>query len=194
MANYLGDYGRVIGFDLSRIALEYCSLRRLQSLACASVENLPFASESFDLVTSFDVLYEQGVLSDSLAITEFFRVLVRGGRLLIRLPAYDWLRGRHDRIVLTARRYVSLQVTRLLQDNGFFVEHVSYANMFLFPAALIKRLMERILPSKNGVSDLSFDVGRFNGLLKAVLSSEAPWVVRTGLPFGLSVFAVGRKM
>jgi len=194
MANYLGDYGKVTGFDLSRIALGYCSLRHLHALARASVEALPFASESFDLVTSFDVLYGQTVSNDSLVVTEFFRVLVHGGRLLIRLPAYDWLRGRHDRMVHTTRRYTSRQVTRLLQDNGFFVEHVSYANMFLFPPALIKRLTESILPSKNAVSDLSLNMGPFNGLLRAILSFEAPWVGGTGLPFGLSVFAVGWKI
>lgn len=194
LVNYLADYGRVTGFDLSRIALGYCSLRDIKSLACASVEAMPYASESFDLVTGFDVLYEQAVSNDSLAVAEFLRVLARGGRLLLRLPAYDWLRGRHDRVVHTARRYTSLQLARLLQKNGFFVERVSYANMFLFPAALIKRLLEKIRPSTNGISDLSLGTGRFNGLLKGILSLEAPWVARTGLPFGLSVFAVGRKI
>jgi SAM-dependent methyltransferase len=194
ITNFLGEYGRVTGFDLSMIALGYCSLRNIQSVTCASVEALPYAGESFDLVTSFDVLYEQGVSNDSLVISEFFRVLVRGGHLLIRLPAYDWLRGRHDRMVHTARRYTSRQVTRLLQDSGFIMEHVSYANMFLYPPALIKRLMEWILPSKNAVSDLSLNMGLLNGLLRAILSFEAPWVGRTGLPFGLSVFAVGRKI
>jgi len=194
LVNYLGDYGRVTGFDLSMIALGYCSLRHIHPLACASVEALPFAPESFDLVTSFDVLYEQAVSNDSLVVAEFFRVLVHEGHLLIRLPAYDWLRGRHDQIVHTARRYTARQVARLLQDNGFVVECVSYANTFLFPAALIKRLMERILPSKSSKSDLSLNMGRFNGLLRAILSFEAPWVVRTGLPFGLSVIAIARKI
>lgn len=194
IANYLRDYGRVTGVDLSRIALGYCLLRHIEPLACASIEALPFASDSFDLITSFDVLYEQGVLSDSCVIAEFHRVLAAGGRLLLRLPAYDWLRGRHDVNIHTARRYVSPQVVHLLKESGFFVERVSYANMILFPAALIKRLTEKILPSGDGASDLRIEMGRFNGLLKTVLSLEAPLVVGTGLPFGLSIFAVGRKM
>ncbi len=194
MSKYLGDYGKVSGIDISRIALEFCSLRQIQNLANASVEALPFASGSFDLVTSFDVLYEQDVSNDSLVIKEFSRVLIHGGHLLLRVPAYDWLRGKHDRTVHTARRYTTRQVTSLLQDNGFLLERVSYANMFLFPPALIKRTMENIMPAKDGRSDLNLEMGRANGLLKAILSSEAPLVVRYGLPFGLSVFAIARKI
>jgi SAM-dependent methyltransferase len=192
MTTYLAEYGQVTGFDLSRIALDFCRLRSAQRLACASDVALPFASESFDLVTSFDVLYERAVSSDSLAIQESRRVLCPGGRLLLRLPAYNWLRSQHDEAVHTARRYASEQVAALLRENGFVVERLSYANMFLFPLALLKRMTEWILP-KNAASDLSLDAGRVNGVLKTILSAEAPLVARGHLPFGLSVFAVGRK-
>jgi len=94
---------------------------------------LPFPSSSFDLLTSFDVLYEDAVKDDVPVVREFLRVLVRGGRVLLRLPAYDWLRGQHDRIISTARRYIKPQVKSMLQAGGFEVEHISYANTFYFP-------------------------------------------------------------
>jgi len=193
MTTYLCDYGRVSGFDLSELALGFAKRRGARELARASVEDAPFASESFDLVTSFEVLYERGVASDTCALREFFRVLRRGGRLLLRLPAYDWLRGRHDEAVFTARRYTVRQVKDLLQKSGFIIEHLSYVNMFLFPPALIKRMLERILPSRHNASDLTLEPGPLNGLLRAVLAAEAPLVARAGLPFGLSVVALARK-
>ncbi len=194
MTSYLSEHGRVTGFDLSTIALGFCRLRGAEELACASVQQLPFASESFDLVTSFDVLYERAVSSDSMAIKELFRVLRDGGRLLLRLPAYDWLRSGHDEAVHTARRYTCGQAATLLRENGFVVEHLSYANMFLFPIVLAKRLTERILSKANNDSDLALNPGSFNKFLQTILSMEAPMVAHSGLPFGSSVIAVGKKV
>ncbi len=193
MTGFLAGYGLVTGFDLSPVALRFCQQREAPRLVNASTVDIPFASGQFDLVTSFDVLYEQGVPDDRPALAEIYRVLAPGGRLLIRLPAYDWLRGRHDRAVQTARRYTARQLARLVRGSGFTLEHLTYANTLLFPLALIKRLFERFTPQRSQRSDLAWDPGVFNRLLQAILSLEAPIIARTGLPFGLSVVAVGRK-
>ncbi|SRR5258706_2890246 len=193
LTTYLAEYGTVTGFDVSELALGFCRLRKAQKLARASATHLPFSSKSFELVTSFDVLYEQAVPDDAMPLSEFGRVLVKGGRVLLRLPAYDWLRGQHDKGIHTARRYTATRVKALLQKTGFMVEHISYANTLLFPAALIKRTAERIWPPRIEQSDLALNAGPFNRLLQHILSLEAPLVSTIGLPFGLSVIAVGKK-
>ncbi|MBI5952816.1 MAG: class I SAM-dependent methyltransferase [Chloroflexi bacterium] len=193
MSTYLADYGDVTGIDVSPLALGFCRKRNLTSLGLASVSYIPFPPASFDLVTSFDVLYEQAVPNDLAALTEFRRVLRPNGLTLLRLPAYNWLRGQHDLTIHTARRYTVPQVTRLLEDSGFQPVRVTYANTFLFPLALAKRLLERIFPPAPASSDLSVNVGRLNGLFKHILASEAFFVSRIGLPFGLSVIALARK-
>ncbi len=193
MTTYLAEYGKVTGIDLYPQALEFCRKRNAPRLARASVLNLPFAPSSFELVTSFDVLYERAVASDITALTEIFRVLTPNGRLLLRLPAYDWLRGQHDKIVHTNRRYTKKLVKELLEKSGFTVEHLSHANTFLFPLAIIKRLSERIFPPTHFQSDLSLNPGVLNNFLKFVLASEAPFVSKASLSYGLSVIAVGKK-
>ena len=193
MSTYLPDYGNVTGIDISPIALGFCRERRLTSTALASIMEIPFQPGSFDLVTSFDVLYERAVTSDLAALTEFLRVLRPGGILLLRLPAYNWLLGQHDVTVHTVRRYTASQMTKLFNDSGFRLLHISYANTFLFPLAVAKRLLERIFPPAPASSDLSVNVGIFNGLFKGILGSEAFFVSRIGLPFGLSVIALGQK-
>ncbi|MGB9870561.1 MAG: class I SAM-dependent methyltransferase [Anaerolineae bacterium] len=193
MASYLRDYGEVTGFDFAGEALHFCRLRGATRLARASVVEVPFADESFDLVVSFDVLCERAVRDDMAALREFHRVLVSGGRVLLRLPAYDWLRGWHDVAVHIRHRYTCDEIARRLREAGFQVDHLSYANMALFPAALVKRTAERLFSRLDGPSDLALEFGPLNGPLKAVLSAEAPLVARWGLPFGLSVVAVGRK-
>lgn len=192
MTTYLKDYGTVTGVDLSSHALDFCRKRDAKLVARASVLDLPFASASFDLVTSFDVLYEKGVMNETKALKEFFRVLNSKGKLLVRLPAYDWLRGKHDERVHTNRRYTKKLVKTLLEQSGFTVEHLSYANTILFPFAVLKRLAEKIFPSTSQ-SDLTLEAGGFNEILKHVLSSEAFIVSKFGLPYGLSVFAVAGK-
>jgi SAM-dependent methyltransferase len=193
MSAFLFDYGIVTGCDISPLALSFCRARNLTRLARASVMEIPFPADGFDLVTSFDVLYERAVTSDSAALAEFFRVLRPGGFLLLRLPAYNWLRGQHDRAIHTARRYTASQVARLLTSNGFRLAHITYANAFLFPLALAKRLLERAWPPNPDSSDLSIQTGAFNSLFRHILSSEAPLAARTGQPFGLSVIALGQK-
>lgn len=193
MTTYLADFGEVTGVDLYPQALEFCRRRNARRLARASVLDLPFAAASFELVTSFDVLYERAVADDVTAVREFARVLSSSGRVLLRLPAYDWLRGQHDERVHTKRRYTKERVRDLFAQAGFILEHISHANTFLFPLAVMKRLAERIFPSKGNGSDLTLDAGMFNSLFRSILSSEAPLVARSGLPFGLSVVAIGRK-
>jgi len=193
MSSFLTDYGNVTGVDVSPLALGFCQTRNLTSLAFGSVSVIPFQSDSFDLVTSFDVLCEHAVSSDLAALTEFFRVLRPGGLMLLRLPAYGWLRGQHDLTAHIARRYTAPQVTQLLEDSGFRPLKVSHANTFLFPLAVAKRLLERISPPVPASSDLSVNVGMFNELFKAILGSEAFFVSGIGLPFGLSVIALAQK-
>ncbi|GJQ52746.1 MAG: type 11 methyltransferase [Anaerolineaceae bacterium] len=194
ISNLLVDYGSVTGVDIEPIALAYCRKRSLSQVARASVIRLPFANAQFDIVASFDVLYERAVPDDLSALCEFMRVLAPGGRLFLRLPAYDWLRGQHDRTTHARKRYARKEVKRLLTQSGFIVERLSFANMFLFPIAALKRLSERLFLAPGARSDLEFNAGPLNGILRTVLTSEAPFIAGAGLPFGLSIVAVGRKI
>src|SRR3954468_14211739 len=58
---FLRRYGSVIGVDLAAEALALGRENAPSDLARASVLQLPFAEASFDLVTSFEVLYHRAV-------------------------------------------------------------------------------------------------------------------------------------
>src|ERR671931_528660 len=90
MTRYLGSFGRGTGVDLAPEALTLAKQRGLPRLARASVGAIPFLDGSFDVVTSFDVLYHLNVDDDRGALSEIHRVLRPGGIALIRLPAFDW--------------------------------------------------------------------------------------------------------
>ena len=191
---YLSRFGAVTGCDVSSLALEFCRARGLTSLGLASVTALPFPPATFDLVTSFDVLYHRAVDDTLAALRDFRRVLRPGGRVLLRLPAYDWLRGGHDVVIHTARRFTTSEVADSLRETGFVVERLSYANTLLFPLALAKRLLERAAPDAPPArSDVAPNPAWVDALLSGPLRVEAAWLRRWGLPLGLTVVAVGRK-
>lgn len=191
---YLAQFGRVTGFDYSPYALAYCRRRKLKRLSRAGVEGLPFADASFDLVASIDVLYHEAVTDYQRALREFQRVLKPGGRLFLRLPAYDWLRGYHDVIIETARRFTTGELAPALASSGLTPEKLTYANTMLFPLAAAKRMAERLFLSPWETSDV-YHVHRWvNKVCTACLKVEARWLaLGKSLPFGLTVMAIARK-
>jgi len=197
----LRRFGDVVGVDLAWEALEPARGRGLRNLARASIEHLPFGPATFDVATSFEVVYHLGVGSDSWALGEIRRVLKPGGTFMLRVPAHDWLRGEHDRLVHTRHRYSRDEVMTKLGQAGFAVERLSWANTLLFPPAVAKRLLERSNARSNGSAtsgaasepDLWQPPAALNAVLQGVVGVEAlaiPYGVP--LPFGLSVLAVAR--
>ena len=189
---YLSAYGRVFGIDLSRWALHYCQGRGIPLLTRGSIAELPFPSNFFDLVTSFDVLCTLPGEEEARAWSELGRVLKPGGLVLLRLPACPWLRGAHDRAVDIQHRYTRDEVRRLLEKNGWQCKFLSYANMWLMPLAVVKRWSELLFPPREA-SDLAISFHWMNRLFARILSSEASLITQMSLPFGLTVVAMGKK-
>jgi SAM-dependent methyltransferase len=193
----LRRFGEVVGIDLAWEALERARSRGLRDLSRASIEHLPFERATFDVATSFEVVYHLGVGDDTRALREVHRVLKPGGVFLLRVPAHDWLRGEHDRLVHTRHRYSRAEVLRKLVQAGFVVERLTWANSLLFPPAVTKRLLERVQHSGSdndaAEPDLWQPPAALNGVLEGVVGIEALAIPRgVPLPFGLSVLAVAR--
>ncbi len=192
-ALFLQRYGTVFGLDLAAEALTFTRARLPGRALRGSVLALPFASASFDLVTSFDVLYHRAVVDEQQALTEVRRVLRPGGYLLIRLPAYEWLRSRHDRQVHTRHRYTAGEVARLLRRQGFHIEHLTYALTILFPLSAAIRLLERVAPAADTGSAMRLPSRPVNAALRVPMALEAAYLAAGGrLPFGLSIVALAR--
>jgi SAM-dependent methyltransferase len=191
--SYLAPFGTVTGCDIAALGLHFCQQRGLTRLGQATVTHLPFAVNQFDLVTSFDVLYHHSVPEYRAALAEFWRVLKPGGRLFLRLPAYDWLRSHHDHVVHTQRRFTVPELRHALTSSQFSIEKLSYANTLLFPLALAKRLADRLTLNNGEQSDIGPNPEWQDKFLVRFLEVEAKWLTRSSLPFGLTVIAIGKK-
>jgi SAM-dependent methyltransferase len=179
------------GVDASFHATRFWRLRGIDTAAIASAAALPFASGSFDLVTCFDVIYQFGPGEARRAVSEMQRVLRPGGLLLIREPAYEWLRGSHDVAVATRHRFTRARLASLLAGEGFVRRRATYTNTLLFPAAAGHRLVSRLRGSS--ASDVKPVPGWMNRLMLAALKVEARLLDNFTFPFGLSVVMLAEK-
>jgi SAM-dependent methyltransferase len=188
----LQHYGQVTSFDFEPLAVEYFAKRQRGRILVASTDAIPFADNSFDLVTSFDVICQLPSPDDELALRELGRVLKPGGTLYVRTPALQGLYGGHDVTLHTKHRYTSGEMARKMRQAGLEVQQSTYANTLLFPVAATRRMIAKARGS-SGESDVRAVHPLLNEALKALFSVEAMVLPRTSLPVGLSVIAVARK-
>lgn len=191
---FLKKYGKVTGIDISDYAIKFCKKRGLKNVKVGSIDKLPFPDKSFDLVTCFDVLGQLEVKSDKQALSEFYRVLKPNGLLFMRIAAYNWLYGYHDRLVHTKHRYNTNEVRDLLTKTKFKLIKITYANCFLLPLVILRRIVKRFFIKRNqDDSDVKPVYPILNDVLKVPLSAESLIIPYLDLPFGLSVITVAKK-
>ncbi len=189
----LQRYGQVTAFDFAPQAAELYAGREKGRICVASIDSIPFADNSFDLVTSFDVVCQLSEEQEASAFHELQRVLKPGGGLMVRVPAFQFLHGPHDVVLHTRHRYSAGEMSVKLQRAGFRTVKTTYANTLLFPVALVRRLASKLLRLKPEDSDVRPVPGAVNAVFTTILSAEAAILSRARLPFGLSVIALARK-
>jgi ubiquinone/menaquinone biosynthesis C-methylase UbiE len=182
------------GVDQSDHALEITAGRQTGAkLVAATVHELPFPSDSFDVVLSLDVLSHAGV-DDALAVREMQRVLRPAGRLILNLAAFDFLRGAHDCAVDVNHRYTKRRLRALLAGSSLQVERSSYWNATFAPPIALLRWLSRVRKvASQPRSDFRSIPPLMNSLFKGVAALELAASRHVSLPFGTSLFAVARK-
>ncbi|MCP4661270.1 MAG: class I SAM-dependent methyltransferase [bacterium] len=133
----LRPFGSVAAVDLSRTRLQFARGYNPGLLCQADIHRLPFASNSFDLVTALDVIEHSEVPTSILA--EMRRVCAAGGKALVSVPAFQFLWGEHDFIAGHVKRYTSRELGREMNSAGFRILKMSYFNFFLFPPFAVFR-------------------------------------------------------
>lgn len=181
-----------IGMDISDAALYYTKKRKLSHIVKGDINRIPIANNVFDMIISLDVLCHKGVNEDN-AVSELYRILSDDGRLILNLPAYNFLKAGHDEIDHTHKRYTLKDVKRNLLKAGFKIELITYHVTFLFPLALVSRLVSKISkkPPRSDVKPFPWIINIF---FTMVLLFEN-YLICHGFrfPFGLSVFCIARK-
>jgi len=191
--------GYLGGFDASEDALSFARERSPRADLWRSDICDPVLQEGeLDLVVSLDVLYIPGVERARSGLVRIVDALRSGGLLVLNLPAYDWLFSEHDVAIHTSERYTASKVRSLMCDLGLNVDLLTYRLCLLFPLVVASRLPS-LLRSRPGDESARSDLhsvpsGTTNRMLYAVTRAENTLIERgVSLPFGSSIYAIGRK-
>jgi SAM-dependent methyltransferase len=185
----LKQFGEAEGVDVSDDALEFCKLKGLKAHK-GLAESLPFADESFDLVTALDVV--EHLDDDISGLKEMNRVMKGDGKTLIFVPAFMWLWGVQDDISNHRIRYTRQQIIERLNASGFEIERATYANITFFLPILLGRFLMKITGIKPE-SENNVNVSALNGFFGKIFSAEKYWLNKSNFPFGVSIVIVAKK-
>ena len=193
----LAEFGEVTGLDVSEEALRFARKYNFAKLILGDGKNLPFRDNSYDLVTSLDVL--EHLHDDQKAIKEVFRVLRPGGFFLISVPAHTWLWSDHDEAMLHKRRYPEKEILFKLRAAGFETLEKSHFVTIAVPINFFRKIKDsisrKVFPGKQKVAE-TYDVEfseTVNGFLLFLLRLEKFMIRFISLPLGTSIFVIAKK-
>jgi len=192
----LSRFGRAYGFDLTESGLRLGREMGRTRLARASVTAVPFPSASFDLVTSFDVIYALDDREEQTALAEMFRLLRPGGYAIVNVAAMEMLRGDHSVFSGEIRRYSRAGLQARMAAAGFSVVRLTYTNAALWAPLLVTRGFQRLRGLRDGhhtPPEIAVPPAPLNALLTGVLWLESLWLRRFNAPFGSSLLCLARK-
>ncbi|MBK6796418.1 MAG: class I SAM-dependent methyltransferase [Acidobacteria bacterium] len=188
--DHLKRYGEVQGIDLSEMPLRFSRKRGHSRVMLASATELPFADNSFDLLTALDVI--EHLDDDVRGLCEIRRVLKPGAPAVIFVPAFQALWGPNDDQSGHKRRYRLDGFKSAATAAGLTIEHISYANIAMFLPIWIGRKILQLF-GREEQAENRINNPLINKLLSRIFTSEAGWLRRRSLPFGVSIVCVVRK-
>jgi SAM-dependent methyltransferase len=192
----LGRFGHAYGFDLTLLGLQIGREHGRRRLVRASVTAAPFPNDSFDVVTSFDVLYSLTEVDERAAAAEMQRLVKPGGFVLVNVAAMESLRGGHSVLGREVRRYSRRSLVKLMTDAGFTVERITHTNAVLYPAMALVRAVQRrrgLAAEEEADHDLRVPPAPLNLAMTAALGIESLWLRIGDSPFGSSLLCLAKK-
>jgi SAM-dependent methyltransferase len=173
---------RVVATDVSERCVERLRARFASNDRVAVVHGGADAGAGhspFDSAVLINVL--EHIEDDDSVLRELSATLKPGGRLILWVPAFQFLYSDFDRKIGHYRRYRKGEFRRQLTQAGFTVTDIRYINLVGAIAWLVVARMMRKAPT-NGVS-----VGIYDSYFVPVLRRLEG---KRGVLFGQSVFAV----
>ena len=186
-------YKHLKGIDVSEKGITLAQERGLTDVAVMDGAHLDFPDASFDLVIASDVL--EHIEDEAQALREWRRVLRPGGRLLVFVPAHQYLWSRHDEVNHHFRRYSAKSLRTAITKASLRVERLAFWNFTLFFPTAMVRLMQRVLPKPEGpiTGDLVPLPPLANTGLLRLIKAENRLLRVLNFPVGVSVFALAQK-
>ncbi len=183
----LRRFGRLDAIELDSAARAIASRRLGHSVGDSALPELPGVPPGhYHLIALLDVL--EHVDGDEAALRSIATKLAPGGRILVTVPAYQWMWSAHDEAHHHKRRYSRASLRKTAEAAGLKVDRIGYFNSLLFPLAATVRLAGKIAGRRE--SDDNVPPAPLNRLFRSIFALERHLVGRVSLPAGVSLFAI----
>ena len=187
----LRAYGRPVGIDLTFSGLAYARAHGERLVARASALSLPFSDATFDLVTSFDVIYAFDDELAAIALSEMHRVLQPGGHLVLNVAALPALRGNHSVLGGEVQRYTRGGLAGPSRARRVRRHRLTYTNAAILPMIAGVRFAQRFRGHHESNVEMTVPWAPVNTALSGLLAIEAAALRVVNMPLGSSLLDPG---
>jgi trans-aconitate methyltransferase len=150
------------------------------TISVADATQMPW-TRSFDTIILLDVL--EHIEQDHQLLRQLQHGLKPGGRLVVKVPALNWLYSPLDRAIGHYRRYSKRTLAATLKQAEFSSSTIWYFNAAGIPGWWLNgKLLQRTVPPAE-------QIGWFDRLVPLLQTVES----LGKMPIGLSLFAVAEK-
>jgi len=183
----LGQFGTVEAIEIDPAARAIASKRLGQPVGTAPLPALDgVAPASYDLIAVLDVI--EHVEDDVAALAGMRERLKPGGKILITVPAHQWMWSAHDVANHHHRRYSKRALGQAIAAAGLKHDGLRYFNSLLFPLAVAVRMAGRLTGRDD--ADDSPPAAPLNALFDRIFGLERHLVGRVPMPIGLSIITL----
>jgi cyclopropane fatty-acyl-phospholipid synthase-like methyltransferase len=128
---------QITGFDLNENALVQ-NISRISEVCCYDAfQKNPEYADYFEGIVLFDVLEHLEDEDGFLAAVQFH--LAQNGKLIVNVPAFEYLFSRYDEAAGHFRRHDIGSLTKVAERNGMTVTRWTYWGMALTPLLVLRK-------------------------------------------------------
>ena len=183
----LGQFGAVDAVELDEQARSLAEQRLGRAVHSTPLPELSGIGDgAYDLIGAFDVI--EHIDDDAAALASIAGKLKPGGKLVMTVPAHQWMWSAHDVVNHHKRRYSKRALRRLIEGSPLRLDKIGYFNSLLFPVAVAERTASKLRGRQD--ADLTLPPKPLNLALERTFAAERHLIGRVPLPPGLSLFAV----
>jgi 2-polyprenyl-3-methyl-5-hydroxy-6-metoxy-1,4-benzoquinol methylase len=156
--------------------------------------NSPFL-EHFNVISMFDVL--EHLQDDVAALNCVNKMLNANGRIILTVPAHQWLWCRDDAIAAHKRRYTLSQLQKAIEQAGFQVLYKHYFFASIVPLLLLRRVLNPDTKQPITESEYNIDINinpLINKFLLKLTSLENRFASFMPNIMGGSIILVAQKL
>ena len=183
----LASFGEVDAIEIDETAGKFAAERLGKPIGISPLPELTgVAPGSYDLVAVLDVV--EHVEDDVAALKAIASVLRPGGKILITVPAHQWMWSAHDVVNHHKRRYSKGTLTAALQKAGLGWRKLRWFKSLLFPAAVAARMVGKMTGKDD--SDDSPPPKALNAAFETIFRIERHLLGRVPMTPGLSIIVL----